>query len=188
MKEMWGQMTFILETARLRLREMTPEDLDFMASMLADPEVMRFYPKCLNRDEAREWLEKVLRKYQEDGHSFWLALKKDSGEPIGQVGLLKQRVREVHETEVGYMLHRPFWRRGYGTEAAWGVRDLGFRTKKIPRVVSLIRPENKPSLGVARKLGYEAEREMVTHAGFDHLVYSMSRTKWEEQPGYGLVV
>ncbi|MDF1661958.1 MAG: GNAT family N-acetyltransferase [Planctomycetota bacterium] len=180
-------MKFILETARLRLREMTPADLDFMASMLADPEVMRFYPKCLSREEARAWIEKILGKYQEDGHSFWLVLKKESGELIGQVGLLKQTVREVFETEVGYMLHRPFWRRGYGSEAAWGVRDLAFRTKKSRRVISLIRPENKPSRGVARKLGFEAESELVSHHGLDHLVYSMTRTKWQEQPGYGLV-
>lgn len=180
-------MNFILETARLRLREIVPKDLDFMASMLANPEVMRFYPKCLNRDEAQDWLDKILGKYKEDGHSFWLVMKKEIGEPIGQVGLLKQRVIERPEIEVGYMLHHNFWRRGYGSEAAWGVRDLAFRTKKIARVISLIRPENKPSRGVAHKLGFEAESTMVTHANFDHLVYSMTKTKWEEQPGYGLV-
>ena len=39
----------ILQTARLALREMTPDDLDFVASMLADPEVMRFYPSTYDR-------------------------------------------------------------------------------------------------------------------------------------------
>lgn len=43
-------MTPILETARLQLRELVPSDLDFVAEMLADAEVMRYYPRRLTRD------------------------------------------------------------------------------------------------------------------------------------------
>ena len=43
-----------LETPRLALREMSLDDLDFVAAMLGHPEVMRFYPKVYSRDEARE--------------------------------------------------------------------------------------------------------------------------------------
>lgn len=45
-------MKIILETPRLLLREMTLDDLDFVATMLADPEVMRYYPRCCTREES----------------------------------------------------------------------------------------------------------------------------------------
>src|SRR5262249_12215178 len=79
-----------LTTARLRLREMGPRDLDFIASLVSDPEVMRFYPKLLTRDEAREWIDRRLRAYASHGYSFWLVEDRATGEPIGQVGLLPQ--------------------------------------------------------------------------------------------------
>src|SRR6266568_1549358 len=48
-------MITVLETERLRLREMVPADLDFVATMLADPEVTYYYERRFNRDEANVW-------------------------------------------------------------------------------------------------------------------------------------
>ena len=46
------------DSPRLHFRELAPGDLDFVAAMLADAEVMRYYPKVYTRDEAREWIER----------------------------------------------------------------------------------------------------------------------------------
>ena len=56
--------TAILETPRLRLREMSLGDLDFVAAMLSHPEVMRFYPKLHSRQEATLWIERQLDRYE----------------------------------------------------------------------------------------------------------------------------
>src|SRR5580692_3148148 len=53
-------MTFLLTTPRLCLREMSLDDLDFVAAMLADPEVMRYYPKIHTRDEAAAWVQRQM--------------------------------------------------------------------------------------------------------------------------------
>ncbi len=53
-------MTFVLESDRLALREMSLEDLDFVATMLADSQVMRFYPKCYSREESAGWIEHLV--------------------------------------------------------------------------------------------------------------------------------
>lgn len=46
-----------LETPRLVLRELTLADLGFVATVMAHPEVMRFYPHTFDREEAAAWLE-----------------------------------------------------------------------------------------------------------------------------------
>ena len=165
----------ILETLRLILREMSPDDLDFVAAMLADCEVMRYYPKCYSREEARTWVERQMKRYARHGHGLWLVLDKTTGQPLGQVGLLIQQVRGVEEKEVGYLIHRPFWRRGFAAEAALACRDCAFDVLGRQRVIALIRPENVPSQGVARKLGLQPESDRVRHSGFEHMVFSISR-------------
>jgi [ribosomal protein S5]-alanine N-acetyltransferase len=165
----------ILETARLLLREMSPADLDFVAAMLAHPEVMRYYPKCYSREEAAVWIERQMRRYARHGHGLWLAIEKATGEPVGQVGLLIQRVHGEEEKEVAYLIHRPFWRRGFATEAGRAVRDYAFDVRNRQRVFALIRPENVPSIAVARKLGMEESPDRIQHGGFEHIVFSVAR-------------
>jgi RimJ/RimL family protein N-acetyltransferase len=167
-------MRVILETACLRLREMVPEDLDFMAEMLGDPDVMQHYPHTLDRDGAQAWLDHQLQRYERDGHAFWLVEGRDDGQPKGQVGLLKQTLEDGDHPEVAYMIHRPFQQQGLATEAAMAVRDHAFRELDHPYVVSFIRPENIPSQKVAWKLGMEPER-MIQRSGWDHLVFRVER-------------
>ncbi len=162
----------ILETTRLRLREMALSDLDFAAEMLGDPEVMRFYPKPLDREESRGWIERQLARYAAHGHGLWLVEERETSRPVGQVGLVLQDVGEAREPEIGYLVHRPYWRRGLAMEAALGVRRHAFQTLHLPRVVSLFRPANLPSQGVARKLGMAPEREVPFH-GFRHILFSV---------------
>lgn len=88
---------------------------------------------------------------------------------MGQVGVLRIDVDGAPEAALGYMIHRPYWRRGYATEAAAVCRDWVLTALRRPRVVTLVRPKNLPSLGVARKLGME-EVGRTMHAGLDHLV------------------
>ena len=164
----------ILETSRLALREMTWDDLDFLATMLSDERVMRHYPKCCTRDEAKAWLGRVIERYANHGHAFWLASLRASGAPIGQVGLLLQHVDGIDEPEIGYMLHAPYWRQGYALEAATAVRDYAFHTLGKERVISLIRPANVPSQRVALRVGMKPERLTKWHDA-DHLVFSLSR-------------
>ena len=166
----------ILATERLALRELVPADLDFVAGMLGHPEVMRYYPKVHTRAEAEGWLNRQRERYARDGHGLWLVSERQSGEPVGQVGLLTQLVDDAREPEVGYLLHRPYWHRGYATEAAAVVRDYAFAVRGHPYVISLIRPENAPSQAVARRLGMAPTRT-TTFAGYTTLVFRVDRPR-----------
>ena len=87
----------VFETPRLVLREMSVADLDFIAEMLAHPEVMRFWPKCYERDEAANWVKRQQARYAKDGIGYWLVLEKSSGRPVGQAGLLLLTVDDREE-------------------------------------------------------------------------------------------
>lgn len=172
-------MDWVLQSERLRFRKLTPGDLDFISEMLGHPEVMRFYPKQYSRDESRVWIERQQERYARDGHGLWLLIEKDSGAPVGQCGLLKQSVDGVAEPEVGYLLHRPFWKRGFATEAARAVGAHAFETLEHGRIISLIREENLPSRTVAERNGLTIEKRAL-HAGLEHLVYAITRERWFE--------
>ena len=152
-----------------------PDDLDFVFEMLSDADVMRFYPKRYSRDEAAEWMERMLERYANDGHALWLAIEKASGNPIGQIGLLRQSVDETDEVEIGYLVHRPFWHQGFATEAAAATRDFAFHVLGKQRVISLIRPVNISSQRVAIRLGMLPEKTTV-HAELDHLVFAKTNS------------
>ena len=173
---------FSLHTNRLTLRLMSLDDLDFIATMLADPEVMRYYPKCYSREEAIHWIERQQRRYERHGTGFLLVEDKTSGQPIGQVGLLIQNILKRDEFEVGYLIHRPFWRRGYAFEASTACCDYAFSTLRANAYLRLVRPENLPSAGLARKLGMQPAKETIIHSTFVHNVFSISADDWRETP------
>jgi RimJ/RimL family protein N-acetyltransferase len=163
-------MNAVLETAHLTLREMSLADLDFVAEMLAHPEVVRFWPKCFDRDEAAEWVRRQQARYTKDGVGYWLLLDRATGRPVGQAGLLVLQVDGTEEIGLGYIIHRPFWRRGFAVEAAAGSLEYAVNELGRNRVVALVRPENLPSQAVARKLGMQVEKR-THHADYEHLVF-----------------
>jgi len=156
------------------MREMGLNDLGFVAAMLAHPEVMRFWPRCYSRAEAEAWVFRQQERYARHGHGYWLMVEKATGLPVGQAGLLTIEVDDREELALGYLIHRPFWRRGFATEAAAASRDYAFDTLGRQRVIAPIRPENGPSQGVARKLGMAPEKRTM-YAGFEHLIFVAER-------------
>ena len=163
----------ILQTQRLQLVQMRAQDIEFVARMLADSDVMRFYPHVYTRVQAVDWLNRQIARYAEHGHGLWLVLDANTGAPIGQVGLITQYLPWGEEAEIGYLIDKAYWRRGYATEAALGVRRYAFDTLSLDRVISLIRPINLPSHGVARKLSMQRERSAM-FKGFEHDVMTVS--------------
>jgi RimJ/RimL family protein N-acetyltransferase len=166
-------MAVYLETPRTFMREILGNDFDFLLRMMSDPEVMRYYPAPYSEKGVRDFINRMRTRYREDGCGLWMLIERETGEPLGRVGLMRQRVNGADEFEIGYMVHRPFWRRGLATEAALAVREYAFAERKLPRVISLIRPENIPSQGVARKLGMDVTGR-IEQAGLDHLVFAVA--------------
>jgi ribosomal-protein-alanine N-acetyltransferase len=167
-------MKQILETSRLILREMEPIDLDFIAEMLGNAEVMRYWPKCYSREEAKEWLLRQLERYLKDGYGYWLVLEKETNRPVGQVGLLSMKIDGREEIGLGYIIHHPFWKKGFATEAASACIQYAFQKLNKSRVIALIRPENESSQKVAQKL-LMLPIGFTEYAGFNHLIFAIEK-------------
>lgn len=168
----------VLQTPRLVLREMGMADLDFVATMLTDPDVMRFWPRPYTREQCADWIRRQEERYSRDGHGYWLVVDKASAQPVGQAGLIRQEVDGVDQTGLGYIVHRPFWRRGFATEAAAECLAHALFTLGKQEVIALIRPENQPSQRLARRLGMKL-RKRTTYAGLDHFVFAIPRQDCE---------
>lgn len=171
-------------TERLRLRELTLADLDFVEELMSHPEVMRFFAKCYSRAEAEDWVRRQRERYETVGHGYWLVEEKTLGHPVGQAGVMLIEVEGAELPALGYIIHRPYWGRGYATEAAAASRDYAFDTLGRRRVITLIRPENRASQRVAEKIGMRAERQ-TTFAGFEHVLFSATRDGRRSRSGGG---
>lgn len=158
-----------IATSRLKLRELTPEDLPAALAIWGDPETMRWYPRVRTADEVLEWIELQRSRYPSGTGILGMELR-ESGALIGDCGLIWQEVDGVQEPEIGYRVNRAYWNHGYATEAARAVTAHAFTTLGFDYVISLIRPENVPSRRVAEKNGLVLDR-VVFWRGSDHCVY-----------------
>ena len=146
-------MKVILETRRLLLRELRQEDFDDACLLLQDPEVMYAYEGPFSREEVQAWLDKQLRRYREDGFGLWALVEKSSGALIGQCGLTLQDYKDRRVPEIGYLLRRAYWHRGFAIEAARACKEYAFRTLGFREVYSIIRDTNLPSQQLALRNG-----------------------------------
>jgi [ribosomal protein S5]-alanine N-acetyltransferase len=164
----------VLQTQRLTLRQFESEDVDALATILSDPETMRYYPTPFDRAGVADWIQRNQTRYANHGHGLWAMIRNATGELIGDCGLVRQSVDGADEIEIGYHVRRDLWGHGYATEAARACRDHAFATLRTDRLISLIRPENLASRRVAEKNGMSIWKE-VTHANLLHYVYAIRR-------------
>jgi RimJ/RimL family protein N-acetyltransferase len=162
-----------IETERLLLRPPLAEDVDALAPMYADREVMRYLGdgRVLTRAQTERSVQRMIDAWAADGFGLFTVVRKQDGAVIGRVGLIVwnpetwQTTRADSEgpteLEVGYTLGRPYWGQGYATEAAGAARDFALERLGARRLIALIIHGNDASANVARKLGFAHERDIV---------------------------
>ncbi|MGB0342450.1 MAG: GNAT family N-acetyltransferase [Parvibaculales bacterium] len=150
----------LFTTQRLELVNFSTHHLDGLADMNADPEVMRYFPRTLNRAQSDALLARIMAHRRQYGFSL-LALHLceqetgKGGEFIGWCGLLHVDFH-AHFTpaiEIGWRLKRAYWGQGLATEAARQVLAYGFETLGLPEIVSFTAKLNTRSERVMQRLG-----------------------------------
>jgi RimJ/RimL family protein N-acetyltransferase len=169
----------VLETERLILRRLTFDDLDELAALYADPETMRFLDGPRTRQQMWSEIAWCLADYDRTGRSFWATIHKADNRLVGRCGLLTQTIEGRDEAEVAYMIARPYWGQGLGTEAARAITEYAFANYPFRRLISLIDPENTASLRVAQKSGMHYVKDAEVD-GLSFRIYAVNRP--EEEP------
>jgi RimJ/RimL family protein N-acetyltransferase len=169
----------ILETERLYLREMNQADFSSLCKILQDKDVMYAYEHAFDDDEAQEWLEKQIMRYNQYGFGLWAVILKEDSEMIGQCGLTMQDCNNRQVLEVGYLFQKAFWHKGYASEAAIACKKYAFEVLSADEVFSIIRDTNIASQNVAKRNGMTVTDRFIKHYyGVDmpHLVFSVKNS------------
>ena len=163
-----------METARLGLRPFRADDAGPMAEVLGDPVSMRFYPHPYSLEETRQWVDRNIARFEDDGLGLWAVVLKETGEVVGDCGAVHQQVDGSKELELGWHLHPAHQGRGYATEAATAWRDHALATTDRDRLIALILEANLPSRRVAERIGMTPWKT-AEFGGQPHLVYALRR-------------
>ena len=150
-------ITSQIATERLNLRPITPDDIDFIFELFRRSETNKYseYPDLKTRDEAAEMYENYL-KPDFDDHFRVIIEKKDTGIPMGTIGLYKYS--ENHKrAEIGYDLLKEYWGNGYISEAVRAITNFGFNDLGLVRVEATVDPENTRSIHVLKRTGFKHE-------------------------------
>jgi RimJ/RimL family protein N-acetyltransferase len=179
-----------VETERLIMRRFTPDDVDLITVLDADPAVMRFINggRPTPRDEIRDdYLPWWLAYYERgDRYGFWAAIEKGSGEFLGWFHLRPQEAAPDDEPELGFRLIASAWGRGYATEGSRALIRKAFEDLGARRVYATTMVVNVASRRVMEKAGLRFIR--VFHQpwpdrieGEEHgdVEYALTRDEWE---------
>ena len=183
-------MHVYLETERLILRRFTPEDVDLLAEMDSDPEVMRYLTggtPTPREKIATETLPRALNDYARgDDLGRWAAIEKATGAFIGWFGLRRHEDSPPGEVELGYRLRRSAGGKGYATEGSRALIRKGFAELGVQRVVANTMTVNRASRRVMEKLGMTHVRtyfldwpEAIEGSEHGDVEYALRKEEWE---------
>lgn len=185
----------LLETARLRLRPFTADDIDRLVELDSDPEVMRYI--TYGQPTPREVYERVIMPRwlaaaaADPRLGYFAAEDRASGEFLGWFHLRPDRF-DPGEQELGYRLARRHWGRGLATEGGRAMVEHGFGAVGAPKISARTLAGNLASQAVMRKCGLAYERDFTypqdVLAGRDAaeraaVKYSITRPDWLSRTG-----
>ena len=150
---------FWLTTERLALRRFTRADLDWLAELYSDRDVMRYLGGVKDRSKAEELLNtRILQYYDEHpGLGVWMTVERATGTRLGFH--LLNHIRGESIIQVGFTLAKSAWRKGFGTEMAAAVLRYGFVDLKLPLIAGMASLQNHASQRVLLKIGLERRGE-----------------------------
>jgi len=169
------EQSVMLESERLIFRKITANDFDDLADMLRDPDVMTAWEHTFSNEQIQKWIDNQISRYQKEIVGYFAAIRKDTGELVGQMGLVWNDFDELRVLEIGYMLKRQYWGMGYAAEGAAALMQYAFTEIGLNKVYASIRPENQNSIHVAERLGMKAEGSFVKQYNgkdMEHTIYS----------------
>ena len=151
-------------TERLRFRMLLKNDFNTWLDLFKKKSVGDFLGMAsipTPEEQCEKWFEITMSHYENDLGGMNVLMDINTGEFIGQCGLLVQEVDKVQELEIGYSILPKFWNQGYATEAARKCKESAFQHNYADSVISIIHVDNIQSEKVARKNGMVLDKQTV---------------------------
>ena len=169
----------IIETERLRLREMEMNDTSLLLQLRSDDRVMKYMAKepIQTIDEARKMIRDILTAFRKRESIYWAITLKDTDHFIGAGGYWRW-VKQYFRAEIGFQLLPAYWRKGYMKEALGAMIQYGFDKMGLHRIEADVDPRNIASIALLENLGFKKEahfRENIHFKGqfLDSVIYSI---------------
>ncbi len=173
-----------LKTERLVLKQIDLSDAPALFSIKSDAEGTSKYGRepHKNLEETKRWVKQLITNFKEKESLAWSIHLQDTDEAIGLVTLWNLDP-ESFVGELGYELHRNYWRRGIMFDALKAVIDWLMRETPLNRIEACPIKENIPSVKMLEKLGFKYEgnlRERIYFHGrfWDQYYFSMLKSDW----------
>jgi RimJ/RimL family protein N-acetyltransferase len=148
----------VVETQRLIVRRLNPDDAEFLVNLLNQPSFLRYIGDkgVRNTEDAIRYLETgALASYERFGFGLFLVELKDSSLPIGMCGLIKRD--NLADVDIGFAFLPEYWSQGYALEAAAAVMNYGREALGLRRIVAITSPDNDASIKLLGKIGLRFE-------------------------------
>jgi len=159
----YGLPLDILETKRLKVREMTLDDIDRLYEIYAEPSITKYmeglYP---DRQEELEFSKSYIENmYGFYGYGLWIVVEKASGRIIGRAGLSNREADGEVCLELGYVIAKESQKKGYATEVSQAILEYAKDELGATKVIALMKSENEASVRTAEKLGFKEVCEVT---------------------------
>ena len=169
----------ILETKRLIIREYAPDDFEALFEILSDEETMKYYPRPYDENGVNRWINWCIDSYRKYGFGLWALELKDTGIFVGDCGISMLNIDGELLPEIGYHIHKNYWRQGYAKEACAAVKEWFFENTEFDSVYSYMNRENVASYATAAANGMLRIKEYDD--GDEALcVYRITRNEWKK--------
>lgn len=175
-------MQFHVETERLILRDLLPEDEAGMFELDSDRDVHRYVGRkpVETIDESRKVIEFIREQYRSNGIGRWAVIEKDTGSFVGWTGLKLMREPingRNNYYDIGYRFIKRYWGRGYATETALASVRYAWDVLKVDEVFAIADVSNTASRRVLEKAGMQ-QNGAFEYDGAQHAWYELRRPQF----------
>lgn len=175
----------LLETARLRLREVATEDWRAVLAYQDDPRYLCYYPWTERAAaDVRQFVQDLVAlNHEQPRRNFHFAIVLRGEDRLLGLANLRRKTADARQADIGYELAPPDWRCGYATEAVRELVRFGFQDLRLHRIWATCNAENVASSRVLEKVGMQLEgrlRESDWFKGrwWDTLIYGILEREW----------
>ncbi|MBG9589059.1 GNAT family N-acetyltransferase [Cytobacillus firmus] len=148
----------VLETDRLILRWLTPDDAAFILELLNEPAWIRYIgDKSVHTlDDAKNYiLTGPMKMYSQFGFGLFLVERKEGSSPIGMCGLIKRDT--LDNVDIGFAFLSRYQTQGYGFESASATLKYGHEQLDMERILAITSLDNHASSRLLEKIGMKYE-------------------------------